>query len=154
MNYKRILIAIDDRDNSTNVAKTGFELAEQLKAEVAIVYAVDLSKVIRNYDMINPELGLFIKDSIVESKESANKAIDSLVHKFNRDKKITRFTPEGSPREVILEVSDDWKADLIVIGLHGKSGIGIFFMGSISQYISLHSTVPVLIVPQIEETKE
>ena len=154
MNYKRILIAIDDRDNSTNVAKTGFELADQLKAEVAIVYAVDLSKVIRNYDMVNPELGLFIKDSIVESKESANKAIDSLVHKFNRDKEITRFTPEGSPREVIIEVSEDWKADLIVIGLHGKSGIGIFFMGSISQYISLHSTVPVLIVPQIEETKK
>ncbi len=148
MNYKKILIAIDERENSINVAKKGFELAEQLNAELAIVYAVDLSKVIRNYDMINPELGLFIKDSIAESKESANKLIDTIIDKFNKGKTITRFTPEGSPREIILDKAEEWGADLIIIGLHGKSGIGIFFMGSISQYISLHSKVPVLIVPQ------
>lgn len=148
MNYKKILIAIDDRENSTNVAKTGFELAEQLNAEIAIVYAIDLSKVVRNYDMINPELGLFIKDSIADSKESANKLIDTIIDKFNKGKTITRFTPEGSPREIILDKAEDWEADLIIIGLHGKSGIGIFFMGSISQFISLHSKVPVLIVPQ------
>lgn len=151
MNYKKILIAIDDRENSINVAKKGFELADQLKAEIGIVYVVDITKVIRNYDMINPELGLFIKNSIVESKEMANKAIDNIIEKCNKDKEIKRFTPEGHPRDLILETSEEWGADLIVIGLHGKSGIGIFFMGSISQYISLNSKVPVLIVPKTEE---
>ncbi|MCK9163275.1 MAG: universal stress protein [Bacteroidales bacterium] len=150
MNYKKILIAIDDRENSTNVAEKGFELADQLNAEVGIVYAIDLSTVIRNYDMINPELGLFIKESIVESKENANKAIDKLIKNFGKDHKTTRFTPEGHPRELILDIAEKWEADLIIIGLHGKSGLGIFFMGSISQYISLHSKVPVLIVPQKE----
>lgn len=147
MSYNKILIAVDDRENSTTVAQKGFELADQMNAEVALVYAVDLSKVVRNYDMINPELGAFIKESITNSKKDANKAIDTILKKFNRDENTKRFTPEGYPRDLILKTAQDWGADLIIIGLHGKSGIGIFFMGSISQYISLHSKVPVLIIP-------
>lgn len=147
MSYNKILIAIDDRENSSTVAQKGFEIADQMKAEVAIVYAVDISKVVRNYDMINPELGAFIKESITNSKTDANKAIDAIIKKFNRDANTKRFTPEGYPRELILQTAEQWQADMIIIGLHGKSGIGIFFMGSISQYISLHSKVPVLIVP-------
>jgi len=81
----------------------------------------------------------------------ANKAIDNIIEKCNKDKEIKRFTPEGHPRDLILETSEEWGADLIVIGLHGKSGIGIFFMGSISQYISLNSKVPVLIIPHNEQ---
>jgi len=151
MNYKKILIAIDDRENSINVAKKGFELADQLKAEVGIIYAADLSKIIINYGMVNPQQGLYLKDSITELKYSVNIAIDNILEKCKRDKNTKRFTPKGNPRDLILETSEEWGADLIVIGLHGKSGIGIFFMGSISQYISLNSKVPVLIVPKTEE---
>lgn len=147
MNYKKILIAIDDRDNSQKVAKKGIELAEELNAEPAIIYAIDLSKLIRSYDIMNPELGILIKETIANSNENANNQIDSILKKINKDPNIKRFTPEGYPRELILSTAQEWGADLIVIGLHGKSGIGIFFMGSISQYISLHSEVPVLIIP-------
>ena len=65
----------------------------------------------------------------------------------NKSKETIKFMPEGFPRESILETAKTWGADLIVVGLHGKSGLGIFVMGSISQYISLHSKVPVMIVP-------
>lgn len=146
MSYKKILIAVDGRENSMTVAKKGFELAEQLNAEVALVYAVDLSIAIRNYDIVNVNLEFFIKESINALKKEVENSLDKMIQTYAKGKEVVKFMPEGFPRESIINTSEQWGADLIVIGLHGKSGLGIFVMGSISQYISLYSKVPVMIV--------
>lgn len=146
MSYKKILIAVDGRENSMTVAKKGFELAEQLNAEVALVYAVDLSIAIRNYDIVNVNLEFFIKESINALKKEVENSLDKMIQTYAKGKEVVKFMPEGFPRESIINTSEQWNADLIVIGLHGKSGLGIFVMGSISQYISLYSNVPVMIV--------
>jgi nucleotide-binding universal stress UspA family protein len=39
----------------------------------------------------------------------------------------------GSPATVILEKADEWGADLIVVGSHGRTALGRFFFGSVSQ---------------------
>ncbi|HEX5083297.1 MAG TPA: universal stress protein [Blastocatellia bacterium] len=41
----------------------------------------------------------------------------------------------GSPATVIIEKADEWDADLIVVGSHGKSALGRFFFGSVSQKV-------------------
>jgi nucleotide-binding universal stress UspA family protein len=41
----------------------------------------------------------------------------------------------GSPGRVIIEKSDQWKSDLIVIGSHGHTALGRFFLGSVSQKV-------------------
>jgi nucleotide-binding universal stress UspA family protein len=41
----------------------------------------------------------------------------------------------GSPASAILSKADEWKPDLIVVGSHGRSALGRFIMGSVSQKI-------------------
>lgn len=41
----------------------------------------------------------------------------------------------GSPASVIIEKADEWKPDLIVLGAHGRSALGRFFFGSVSQKV-------------------
>jgi nucleotide-binding universal stress UspA family protein len=41
----------------------------------------------------------------------------------------------GSPATVIIEKADEWDADLIVVGSHGRTGLGQFFFGSVSQKV-------------------
>jgi nucleotide-binding universal stress UspA family protein len=41
----------------------------------------------------------------------------------------------GSPASAILNKADEWKPDLIVVGSHGRSALGRFFMGSVSQKV-------------------
>lgn len=147
MSYKKILISVDSRENSMNVAKKGFELAEQLNAEVALIFVVESSILISNPEMGNPGMGTYIKDELDILKKNADNSLNEIIQANKKGKEITKFMPDGFARENILKTADDWGADLIVIGLHGKSGIGIFVMGSISQYISLHAKVPVIIIP-------
>jgi nucleotide-binding universal stress UspA family protein len=44
-------------------------------------------------------------------------------------------TAAGSPATVIIEKADEWDADLIVVGSHGRTALGRFFFGSVSQKI-------------------
>jgi nucleotide-binding universal stress UspA family protein len=41
----------------------------------------------------------------------------------------------GSPATVIIEKADEWGAELIVVGSHGRTALGQFFFGSVSQKV-------------------
>jgi nucleotide-binding universal stress UspA family protein len=41
----------------------------------------------------------------------------------------------GSPAGVLIEIADQWRPDLIVVGSHGRSALGRFMLGSVSQKI-------------------
>ena len=55
---------------------------------------------------------------------------------------------EGTPRATILEVAAEVKADLIVMGTHGRTGLTHVFFGSVAEHVVRHSRVPVLTVRQ------
>lgn len=142
MNYKKILIAIDSRENSLNVAQKGFELADQLEAEAGLIFVVDKSKANGN-----PDAGIMPNDALMVLKKEAQDTIEQIIRLNNRTRETIKFMPEGFPKEDILETAKIWNADLIVVGIHGKSGFGLWAMGSVSQYITLHSQISIFIVP-------
>lgn len=41
----------------------------------------------------------------------------------------------GSPARVVLEKADEWQPDLVVVGSHGRSALGRFLLGSVSQKV-------------------
>jgi nucleotide-binding universal stress UspA family protein len=55
---------------------------------------------------------------------------------------------EGDPAEAILEVAQEQKADLIVVGDRGLTGIERFLLGSVSSKLSHHAPCSVMIVRQ------
>ena len=52
-------------------------------------------------------------------------------------------------QEIVAAEVQKWPADLIVLGTHGRRGISQFVMGSDAERILLHSTVPVLVVREL-----
>lgn len=52
----------------------------------------------------------------------------------------------GSPGSMICEVALTWRADLIVIGRRGLSGVNEMLLGSVSNYVLHHAPCSVLTV--------
>jgi nucleotide-binding universal stress UspA family protein len=52
----------------------------------------------------------------------------------------------GHPRQAIVEESDEWIADLIVVGSHGYRGLTRLWLGSVSQAVASHAKCSVEIV--------
>lgn len=52
---------------------------------------------------------------------------------------------EADPRTAILEVAEEWKADLIVLGSQGRKGIKRFLLGSVAESVARHARCSVMI---------
>jgi nucleotide-binding universal stress UspA family protein len=58
---------------------------------------------------------------------------------------INAETMAGSPASVLIQKAEDWGADLLVLGSHGRTTLGRFFFGSVSQKVVHNAHCPVRI---------
>ena len=54
---------------------------------------------------------------------------------------------QGIAKEMILEYAKEKKADYIVMGSHGRSGLYDVFIGSLTKELTKLSPIPVLVMP-------
>lgn len=52
----------------------------------------------------------------------------------------------GDPRSVILDTAEQWGADLIVLGSHGRRGIDRWLLGSVSESVAVHAHCSVEVI--------
>jgi nucleotide-binding universal stress UspA family protein len=52
----------------------------------------------------------------------------------------------GRPKEAIVDTAEQWPADLIVMGSHGRHGVGRFLLGSVSLSVLSQAPCSVAIV--------
>lgn len=53
---------------------------------------------------------------------------------------------EADPRTAILEIAEETRADLIVMGSHGRRGLKKFLLGSVAESVARHAHCSVLII--------
>ena len=144
----KILVATDGSKTAQKAAKYGVDLAKQLKASAIVLSVVDQ----RSFkDQIVPASQTAmhviepIEDYLREAAEEYAEEIKKLCDKNDVQSKtvITR----GHPVEEIVKEAKKSKADLIVIGSHGRSALASEVLGSIAYGVIHKDTkIPVLVV--------
>ena len=136
------MIVADDSLLSIKAVQSGFDLARNFGAKVLLLTIIEPGSAIGN-----PDAGVFPDDALA--------AIEAQVHDFmERMKGFYAHSVEtelevivGEIIPIVIKVVNDYSADLIVTGTHGRTGLSKLFTGSIAETIIEHSTVPVCIVP-------
>ncbi len=141
MQYKKVLICIDNSELTVKVAEQGLRLSLQIGANVAIVFVVDTTKVNMDY-----ETGNFPEHQIVKLKKEASATLDRITKKFPAIL-FDKYMPEGKPSEEIVKIANRWEANLIVMGTHGKTGLKRLLLGSTAEHTLRSSNIPILMIP-------
>jgi nucleotide-binding universal stress UspA family protein len=90
-----------------------------------------------------PEMGVRLQEQIKQAKDNVAAAAETLRKAgFKTETRVV----ENETRSGILDVAEDWKADLIVLGSHGKKGLRKFLLGSVTEFVARHAACSVLIV--------
>jgi len=88
--------------------------------------------------------------------EAAQKLVDeacgTLKKQFPNDKVVGEVI-EGYIKDQILDIAAHWPANLIVVGSHGRQGIGRFLLGSVSEAIAKHAHCSVEIVRRLPQSE-
>jgi nucleotide-binding universal stress UspA family protein len=151
MTIHKILIAIDDSAHAEHAAEYGFDIARKFNAAVGLVNIVEPAMITPNNDpimgMTTMGVGIDELELLDIQKNQSENIVDRTIKKFADDMPVTHFTEYGTTADGIIKCSKEFKADLIVIGTHSRTGIDRLLMGSVSEHVVRHSEVPVLVVP-------
>lgn len=138
----KILFATDDSKFSEAAAQS---LAGQFRpqdTEVRVLHVVEPIAISEPPQMsagYYPEL----ESQLPQAHEIVERAAKTLSAAGFR---VTTSVTTGDARSVILDAAAEWNADLIVLGSRGRTGLGRFLLGSVSEAVARHAHCSVEIV--------
>ena len=145
MSYKRILVPIDGSATAKAGLKEALKLAKTAGARLRLLHVVDESPL-----LTLPEAGYSI-DTIIDELKASGQSVLAAAAKTAAAQGAK--CDSGLVESMGLRVADQitaeakrWRADLIVIGTHGRRGVQRMLMGSDAELVVRNTTVPVLLV--------
>jgi nucleotide-binding universal stress UspA family protein len=143
--YRRILLPVDGSPASDRGAIEAVHLARDQAAALLILYVIDRLPFFAGDNDLSHSKNLM--DIFCEAGEEIVCDIRTRAHAENIEAQ-TRVIEAVSTRvaDTILEQALEWRADLIVMGTHGRRGITRLYLGSDAELVVRNSPVPVLLV--------
>jgi Universal stress protein UspA and related nucleotide-binding proteins len=147
--FKSILVATDGSDLANKALDAALELARTNQASLTILTATDPVAT----GVGSGGFGTLNAGPIIERLEEAyaSEAAKLLAEASDRAAAAgvtaqTLHLPRHRPAEGIIETAKQRGADLIVMGSHGRRGLGRLLLGSQAVEVLSQATMPVLIV--------
>jgi nucleotide-binding universal stress UspA family protein len=136
---KVMLVPIDFSANAEQALDYACAFAEKLGSTVHLVHAVATPP---------SALQVALTEDILENLvKEHHEALEKLARARKGVASFGKATVEvGDPRDTIVEAAKAVRADLIVMGTHGRRGLSRVMMGSVAEDVIRHAPCPVLTV--------
>jgi nucleotide-binding universal stress UspA family protein len=153
MPLRKVLIALDYDPTSLKVAEFGYSLATAMNAQTALLHVIaeEIYYSSLDYSPVTGFGGFSNADfSLMASTEGLSKASQYFLetvknHLGNQD--IITIIEQGEFSDMILKTAKNFNADLIVMGSHSRRGLDKILMGSVTEKVLHHTTIPLFIIP-------
>jgi nucleotide-binding universal stress UspA family protein len=138
---KHILVSTDFSPSSSSALELAISLATQFDAELTLLHVWDLPV----YPYMELTVGTADVTASIEqaATECLATKLKEVQARLPRAKSLLKM---GLPWQQIVEATQETKADLLVMGTHGRRGLDHALMGSVAEKLVRLSPIPVLTV--------
>jgi len=143
--FKHLLLPTDGSAASEQAIRRALELAKEGQARVTGLHVMQPFHVIDYHvDMLEETRASY--DAKVRAR--ARQYLDAIERgaKELGVEATSRIAVSEHPYEVIIQTAHEAGCDLIVMASHGRRGVQAVLMGSETQKVLTHSTIPVLVL--------
>jgi nucleotide-binding universal stress UspA family protein len=150
---KKVLIALDYDTTAQKVADTGFALAKAMKAEIVLLHVIAAATYYSSleYSPITGFAGYIdMTNSQLNSVEGLKSATETYLDKLKNhlgDKTAKTVIKEGDSADSILAAAKEYHCDIIVMGSHSRNWLANIVMGSVTEKVLRHTSIPMFIIP-------
>ncbi len=144
----KILVPTDGSKTAQKAANYAVDLAKKFKASVIVLSVIDKGGMI-GQTVPARKTARHILEPIEDYLKEAAEGFAGTIKKIFDENRVKSETVivEGHPVEEILKAAGRSKADLIIMGSHGRSALAAAILGSVAYgVIHKESKIPVLIV--------
>jgi nucleotide-binding universal stress UspA family protein len=131
--YARIVVPLDGSELSEQVLPYVIHLAEVFGSAVELVHAIEMEDIPQNV--------------VAEIKQESARYLERIAGTFPKQLKPARTVESGNAAELIIRAADAREGSLIVMAMHGYSGLQRWFLGSTAHKVVQAATSAVLLVP-------
>jgi nucleotide-binding universal stress UspA family protein len=143
--YQHILVPLDGSLTSTRGLREAIRFAKDQRSQLRLFHVADERIVDCGYGP-GTYGGELIESARVDGRKILGDA-QALARRDGLDAETLLFESMGGPvAALIIAQAKAWPADLIVMGTHGRRGIGRLAMGSDAESVVRSTPVPVLLV--------
>lgn len=136
---KKLLLATDLTETSASATDEAFELATRLDASLLVVSVIDPGS------LLMP--GGRFRVRVDQVRAQREKQAQELVERGRAAGVVVSFLIwTGDPGDLIVEAAEAERADMILVGSHGRGAVGRLLLGSVSEHVVRNAPCPVLVV--------
>lgn len=135
---RTILVPVDFSDTSLAALSLAEDLAKKTGAEIALLHVVHVP-----VTAFAEAPAAMVAQLLESAATSGRKQLDALAARRQIGKTVLR---RGEAAPVILEIVDEMKPWLVVMGTHGRRGVMRLLLGSVAERVLRECPVPVLTV--------
>jgi len=145
--YRKILVAVDGSPASGKGLREAIRLARAERAKLFIMHVVDEFQAFAAMDGLVGAPGADLLSALREGgKRILAKAMGTALKQKIKPKGILREMLSGPAAYPIVREARKLRADLIVLGTHGRRGVRRLVLGSDAEQVVRTASVPVLLV--------
>jgi nucleotide-binding universal stress UspA family protein len=139
--YRHILIPTDGSEPAERGVAHGLALAKSLGAKVSVIFVVEpfsemsgrFLEVVARYAELRKEQATSVLDRAANAAKEAGLSCETI-----------RVENE-QPHQAIIAAAEDKGCDLIVMSSHGRSGLSVLLVGSVTNKVLTQAKTPVLV---------
>jgi len=138
----KVLLAYDGSASAEAAVTELIQVRKGEGVDVRIVNVVQPALV-----AVPPQMAPGYAPELEEEKAKARSILDGVATRLRvagyRAEIVVR---QGEIRKTILDMAEEWNADLIMLGSHGYGQVKRFWLGSVAEYVARHADCSVEIV--------
>jgi nucleotide-binding universal stress UspA family protein len=138
--FKHILVPTDFEKASASALEVAASIALACDAKVTLLHVWEIPIYPYMDFMLNSEMITRVEDAAVKHLAEGLQKLQKVLPTASSKLKT------GQPAPAIIDVIAELKPDLVVMGTHGRRGVGRAILGSVAEKLVRLSTVPVLTV--------
>ena len=146
MTYKRIVVPVDGSPTSAKGLKAAIKLAKEGRGKLLLLHVVE-----EYAAFAAPEVGMNIGPVLDAMRAGGKRTLARIAKGAQRagarPQSVLLENFGGRVADAIVKQAKRWRADLIVMGTHGRRGMKRVLLGSDAELVVRYSPVPVLLVP-------
>jgi nucleotide-binding universal stress UspA family protein len=162
--YQRILVPVDGSPVSQHGLEEAIRLAQLTHGRLRLVHVIDDLSLALAMDAQSGTPGKWLQAArddgarVLEDAKrralAAGTEVETALHERYTATAYPAVISESPVQDVVITEATQWRADLIVLGTHGRRGVSRLVMGSNAEQILRLAPVPVLLVRAQDEGKQ
>ena len=145
-----ILVPLD----RSSLAEAALPYAQQivsLDGRITLLTVVDAAEGVDSAETVGPGLTALVSSPVTglhDLRSQAEDYLDQVAYRVQKPHlEVNIIVQIGSPADVIVDTANNLGVKVIVMSTHGRTGLGRWIYGSVTQKVLSAATCPVFVIP-------